>query len=112
METTPEKVKPEALTDAPPAPKKRKAKRSPADDIQYVQSILDSFEPDEPIVVSAKEAFEHTLSFGKHKGKTIKEVMKTQTGRIYLRYVRQKWAGLRENQKAAIDKAFELYDQM
>jgi hypothetical protein len=102
----------------PEASKKRKAVqqaqmdeyvKSTEDDNEYVSSVLATFEPDAPVELSAREAFEHVLTFGKHKGKTIAEVMKTQTGRIYLGYVRQKWTGLREQQKAAIDKALHLH---
>jgi hypothetical protein len=99
-----------------PATKKRKATKKQVvpseDEAKYVQTIFSEFEVDDPVVVTAKEAFEHELTFGKHKGSTIKEVMKTQKGRNYLRYVREKWDGLRENQKAVIDKALGLYDAM
>ena len=105
----PSAKKEEASSKAMNPTKKRKQE---IDESEYVESVLSSFESDASIVLTAKEAFEHVITFGKHKGSTIKEIMTTQKGRIYLKYVREKWEGLRDEQKAAIDKAFEIYNQM
>lgn len=49
------------------------------------------------------------MPFGKHKGKTMVEMIRTKDGRDYLRYMCN-WKDLRSDTKAIFECALEVYN--
>ena len=103
-------------TSAAAAPKKAtsttKKYAMTSDDNVYCSSLFDDFDTDDDIITpTAEEAFQFTLTFGKHKGETVAEVMKTKKGRSYLKYVLEKWDALLPEQAIMLDFALKAWEE-
>lgn len=77
------------------------------------------FEPDQPEDKQSrdpeKDAMDYVMTYGKYKTKTFGEIMRTQAGRQYLKWLSQQddadqeWAQAREKRNARIDTCFTVY---
>jgi hypothetical protein len=76
------------------------------EDREFCSTLFCDWETDDCITLpSAEEAFSFVLTFGRHKGESISEVMKTKKGRSYLKYVLEKWDALLPEQAIMIEFA-------
>lgn len=66
----------------------------------------EEYEQEQPTL---EEALRYNMPFGKHKGKSLKDLLKKRAHRSYLRYIQQ-WDELENPCKINIDTVIEAYE--